>query len=157
MPENVRDQRGLLPAFDLDDVLGGDQDAAFPLRLHRQQLDAAAHVSARGNRCDETNSVDAVVQCRADSGWPNPDFECSRADDREREKPVCNRGSDRAFALGPFLVHVDPLIIAGATCEFVDALLIHVDPLRHPELTPDEPVYRGKTERFAKHDDLAVT
>ena len=63
----------------------------------------------------------------------------------------------RALARGAFDVDVDSLVVAGAMREFVDPLLVHADPLRHTELTPDELVYRGKTKRLAKRDYLAGT
>ena len=60
-------------------------------------------------------------------------------------------GSHGALATSPINVDVDPLIVAGAMGEFIDPTLVQANPLRHTELAADEPVYRGKAERFAEH------
>ena len=62
-----------------------------------------------------------------------------------------DRGSHRTFAASPIHIDVDPLIVSGAMGEFIDPMLVQGDPLRNTKLGADEPVDRGKAERFAEH------
>src|SRR5262249_60217292 len=58
---------------------------------------------------------------------------------------------ERAFPRGTIDVDVDPLIVAGAVRELVDALLIELDPSRDTDLMPHELVERAEAQGFARH------
>src|SRR5262249_55577718 len=52
---------------------------------------------------------------------------------RERQEAVRDRAAERAFADRPLHVDMDPLAVAGAVGEFVNALLVQRDPRRWAE------------------------
>src|SRR5215510_11166100 len=49
-----------------------------------------------------------------------------------------NRPTERTFAPGAIDIDVDPLSIAGAGCELIDAILGHRHPARDSQLTANE-------------------
>jgi hypothetical protein len=59
---------------------------------------------------------------------------------------VGDRAGKRAFALGSLNVNVDPLIIARAIREGIDARLPNSDPIRHAELAADVFAYFSNGE-----------
>jgi len=56
---------------------------------------------------------------------------------------------ERALPRGTIDVDVDPLVVAGAVRELVDALLIELDPSRDTDLMPDKLVERCEAQGFA--------
>src|SRR5262245_13579817 len=49
-----------------------------------------------------------------------------------------NRATEWTFAPGAINIDVNPLSIAGAGCELIDAILGHRHPIRDPQLTANE-------------------
>ena len=54
---------------------------------------------------------------------------------RQREIAVGDGGAGVQLACGAFGVHVDPLVVLGGFRKAVDALLIHQDPVGHPQFS----------------------
>jgi hypothetical protein len=50
---------------------------------------------------------------------------------------MCDRTAERRFPLRSFNVGVNPLAVAGAGSEHIDAPLIQRDPIGNTELLPD--------------------
>ena len=97
--QRLREQRGLVLAFDLDRVLQRDQHAVRALRLDGEQHDAIAHAAARLHRRDEAHLVEAVVERRrrvaAESRQP-PSRATRRATASGSRARSCRRTGSRA-------------------------------------------------------------
>ena len=55
-----------------------------------------------------------------------------------------DRRTERALALGPLNIHMDPLEILGASGELIDPVLVDGQPFRNAEVAPDELVDRAQ-------------
>src|SRR5262245_56046529 len=66
-----------------------------------------------------------------------------------------DRGAERAFSFCTLDIDVDPLPIAGAGCELIDAVLPDRDPLRYGQGTSDKLRHRRHAVVRDRHDVLA--
>ena len=62
-----------------------------------------------------------------------------------------HRAAERAFLVGPFDVDVDPLMVAGAAREFIDAVLADGDPFRGADVVADPVGQIGDGESGVAH------
>ena len=118
-----------------------------PFASSARSLTRVRTLLARGHGRQEAHAIEPVVKRGADACRRDPDFELRRPDCRQCEVSVRDRAAERAFARRPLAVDMDPLAVASAVREFVDALLIHAHPLRDPELLAEEAIEGSETQR----------
>src|SRR5271166_241012 len=64
---------------------------------------------------------------------------------------MSDSGSERALTFCSLDIHMDPLMIASAFSELLDAMLVNSDPTGYTQLSPDELLDVGESESLAKH------
>src|SRR5262245_50670792 len=124
-------------------VLAFDLDRDFVRHLHAgalgfgaDQLLAGADAGADGHHVGEADFVRAVVDAAADAVDAR-DLGGEHRDQRERQIAVGDGAAGRQLALGALDVDMDPLMVAGRVSEFVDAVLVDLDPFADAELFAD--------------------
>src|SRR3954451_15473162 len=127
----------LLVPLDFDRESRHDLVPASPRFIYRNHFGASAHPRAGRNRGRKANLVPAVVHSerealRLDQVLPEP------VDHRKREVAMSDSGAEWALGLGPFHIHVNPLVVARHLRKGVDQFLAHFPPVAGPDLLPDE-------------------
>src|SRR5271165_3572069 len=141
------DQSGLVRAFDLQGVPRLHDRLSALLRLDAGENNAQADARAGGHWSKKARLVDAVVEAGCRVLGDDADLHGERRDHGEREIPMRDRASVGTFAPGPLDIDVDPLMVAGASGELVDARLINCHPVRNAELLADALAEFGDRER----------
>src|SRR5882672_1331812 len=121
-------ESGFFFALDFDGVLGRCEEAAVPLVFEGLDADPVAHAFSCAHRRNEAHFVEAVVHSLLQRDVRHHHLERGRRQQCERQVTVRDRAAERAFARSALHVDVDPLAVAGAAREFVDARLIQRDP-----------------------------
>src|SRR5262249_10953079 len=132
--QRFRDQRRFGLPLDLDGVLHGNESASLGPALDGKQYNPVAHPRTRLDWSDKAHFVETVVErCR---GIRRNHANLHRQRSRERQRQIAMRdgSAERTLVPRPFDVDMDPLSIAGAIGELVDAVLIDSGPVGDPEL-----------------------
>src|SRR5262249_2448298 len=141
--EELCDQSRLRRAFDLQRALEPEQHPPPALRSGREQLGARAQARAGLDGGDEADLVQSIVEPGRGVRRDHAELHHHGGDQRQREIAVGDRPAERAVAPGALGIDVDPLPIAGAVRELIDAFLVDRDPGCFSELAPDE-LWRGR-------------
>src|SRR5262249_10690224 len=136
--QELGDEGGFFLAFDLQRAVELEQHPAAALHLDRDEVRACAHARARLDRRDEADLVQAIVEPSCSVGRDHAELHRHRGDQRQSQIAVGDRPAERALAPGALDIYVDPLPVASAGCEGVDAVLVDRDPIGRPELAADE-------------------
>jgi hypothetical protein len=96
------------------------------------------HARPRLDRREEAHLVESVVERCPSVGRDSSDLHLQGSDERERQVAVGDRGAIWALARCALDIDVNPLPVAAALGELVDARLIDRDPARDAEFLSDK-------------------
>src|SRR5262249_38396413 len=115
-----------------------EQHAPAALRIGGGEARSQTHACTGLDRSNKPGFVQAVVEGRGSIWWNDAELHDHRREQRQTEVAVGDRAAEWTLALRSLDIDMDPLAVAGADGELVDAILAHGDPVGDAELPPDE-------------------
>src|SRR5215467_8303397 len=101
------------------------------------------HARARFHGRNEADLVQTVIESGRRVRWYHAELHDHGRDQRQGQITMRDRAAERTFTFGALDIDMDPLAIAGAGRERVDAILVDRDPFGGAELTAGE-LRRGR-------------
>src|SRR5262245_50948767 len=128
--QDFSDESGLGFAFDLQRALQLEEYPPVALELGRSEGRTHAHACVSLDGSNKPDPIEAVVEPSCRIVWDHADFRYQCSEQGQGEIAMGNRPTERTFAPGAIGIDVDPLSIAGAGGELIDAILGHRHPVR---------------------------